>query len=189
MTTQTSSIDPGSRAGSPVPVGSWRVDPARSSAAFRTGLAGRRVEGRLPLIGGAVVTPSLEDSTAELVAMTEGVRTGHGLIDGLLASPNFLDAEAFPAIVFRSDLLVRVPTGWRAVGLLRVKGTDHPLACELDVAPSRLGARAARVRLTTRWVIDSSWITTQRIPGLSRRIAMTCAVELDRVGPVTGVAA
>jgi hypothetical protein len=34
--------------------------------------------------------------------------------------------------------------------------------------------------LTTRWVLDSTWITTQRLPTLSRRIAMSCSVVLDR---------
>jgi polyisoprenoid-binding protein YceI len=180
MTSDTFFGRPGSRSESPLPVGSWQVDPSRSSASFTARLAGRRVQGRLPLTGGAIVTPSIEDSTAELSAITEAVRTGHGLIDGLLASPNFLDAETFPTITFRSDLLVRVPTGWRAVGQLHVKGTDYPLACELDVAPRHPRPEAASITLTTRWVLDSAWITTQRVPGLSRRVAMTCSVELDR---------
>lgn len=189
MRTDQSLIRLGRRPESPLPVGSWRVDPARSSASFVVGLAARRFEGRLPLSGGAIVTPTVEDSTAELVAMTDAVMTGHGLIDSLLNSPNFLDAETFPLITFRSDMLVRVPAGWRAVGQLHVKGTDHPLACELDVAPHRADPRAARVRLTTRWVLDSSWVTTKRIPGLSRRIAMTCSVELNRRTPVSRTAA
>jgi polyisoprenoid-binding protein YceI len=189
MTTDTTSIHAGSGLESPVPVGSWRVDPTSSSASFTAGFAGRRFRGRLPLTGGAVVTPAIEDSTAELVAMTETVRTGHGLIDGLLSSPNFLDASAFPSITFRSELLVRVPTGWRAVGALHVKGTRYPLACVLDVEPRLVGPQGARVRLTTRWVLDASWITTQRVPGLSRRIAMTCSVELQRNEPLTRIAA
>jgi polyisoprenoid-binding protein YceI len=180
MTTDATFIHSGSPGESPVPVGSWRVDPSRSSASFMARLAGRRIQGRLPLTGGAVVTPTIEDSTAELVAMTEAISTGHGLIDGLLSSPNFLDAETFPEITFRSELLVRVPTGWRAVGQLHVKGTGYPLACELDVDVRHPRPGAAKMTLTTRWVLDSTWITTQRVPGLSRRIAMTCSVELDR---------
>jgi polyisoprenoid-binding protein YceI len=180
MTMDSTFTDVGNGSDSPVPVGNWRVDPSRSSASFVVGFAGRRVQGRLPLTGEAIVTPSIEDSTAELVAVTEAVRTGHDLVDGLLASPNFLDAETFPAITFRSDLLVRVPTGWRAVGQLEVKGAGYPLACELVVAPRHPRLAAARIALTTRWVLDSTWITTQRIPGLGRRVAMTCSVELDR---------
>jgi polyisoprenoid-binding protein YceI len=172
---------------SPLPVGNWRVDPTRSSASFAARLGGRRVQGRLPLTGGAVVTPAVEDSTAELVAMTGAVRTGHGLIDGLLAGPGFLHAETFPKITFRSELLVQVPTGWRAVGHLRVKGADYPLACELDVTPGHLRPEATTIGLTTRWVLDSTWITTGRIPGLSRRIAMTCSVELGRTDGPSGL--
>jgi hypothetical protein len=33
--------------------------------------------------------------------------------------------------------------------------------------------------VTSRWVLDSRWITSQRIPGLSRRIVMTCSVALE----------
>jgi len=28
------------------------------------------------------------------------------------------------------------------------------------------------------WVIDSTWVTSQRIPALGRRIAMTCSFHL-----------
>jgi polyisoprenoid-binding protein YceI len=180
MTTNPTLVHVGSRPESPVPQGSWRVDPARSSASFTVGFAGRRVRGRLPLTGAAFVGDSIEDSTAELVALTEAVRTGHGLVDGLLSGPNFLDAAAFPRITFRSDLLVRVPTGWRAIGQLVVKGTEYPLSCELDVLPHDPRWVASSITLTARWALDSSWVTPQRVPGLSRRIAMTCEVELER---------
>ena len=82
MTTDHDLVHLGHRPDLPLPVGRWRVDPVRSSATFEAGLAGRRFEGRLPLSGGAIVTPTVEDSTAELVAMTDAVMTGHGLVKG-----------------------------------------------------------------------------------------------------------
>ena len=33
--------------------------------------------------------------------------------------------------------------------------------------------------ITSSWVIDSTWVTSQRIPALGRRIAMTCSFHLE----------
>jgi polyisoprenoid-binding protein YceI len=126
------------------------------------------------------VSPSLEDSAAHLYAATGGLRTGSEMLDRLLTGPQFLDAETHPSISFRSEMLVRVPTGWRAVGHLRIKGTDHPMVCELvaDLRDSMLGQMAMSVE--TRWVLDSTWITTRRVPMLARRIAMGCSITLEQ---------
>jgi hypothetical protein len=70
--------------------------------------------------------------------------------------------------------------GWRAVGRLQVKGAEHELACRFDLrlddpqpgGPSRLKAAGSLV-------IDSRWVTRQRIPALGRRIVMTCSLSLE----------
>jgi hypothetical protein len=92
----------------------------------------------------------------------------------------FLDARTFPEISFRSELLVWVPAGWRAVGRLQVKDTEHDLACQLDLHYGETqpdGSR--RVIIVSSWVIDSRWVTSRRIPGLGRRIVMTCPASLE----------
>src|SRR6478735_9010453 len=154
--------------------GSWRVDPARSQASFAARVAGRPVGGRLPLAGQMLMAEPIEDSTVRLAARASAVSTGSPVLDRLLAGPGFLDAGAFPEISFRSELLVWVPAGWRAVGRLRVKNTEHELACQLDL---RLGGTrpggAPRITIASSWVIDSRWVTSQRIPALGRRIVMT----------------
>jgi YceI-like protein len=102
------------------------------------------------------------------------------VLDRELAGPGFLDAGAFPEISFRSELLAWVPTGWRAVGRLQVKGTEHELACQLDL--DRDGEPLSdppRIRITSRWILDSRWITRHWIPGLGRRIPMTCSFLLE----------
>lgn len=165
----------------PVTAGSWRVDSARSSASFTARVAGKPVRGRLPLSGGAYVSASIEDSAAHLYAATGALRTGSAMLDRMLAGPGFLDAEAHPDISFRSEMLVCVPTGWRAVGHLQVKGTEHPLVCELDADLRDQQQGPAAMTITTRWVIDSTWITTQRVPMLARRIAMSCSLALEPV--------
>jgi polyisoprenoid-binding protein YceI len=165
----------------PVTGGSWRVDSARSIASFTARVAGRSVRGRLPLSGAAHVSPAVEDSAAYLCATTGAVSTGSGMLDGLIAGAGFLDSETYPDITFRSDMLVCAPTGWRAVGHLRVKGAEHPLVCELDAGLRARRPGVAEMTITTRWVIDSAWITTQWVPMLARRIAMSCSVALEPV--------
>jgi polyisoprenoid-binding protein YceI len=160
--------------------GSWRVDPAQSYVSFAARAAGQPVQGRLPLTGRVLIAEAIEDSVAWLAARAGQVSTGYHVLDRQLAGPGFLDAGAFPEITFRSELLAWVPTGWRAVGRLQVKGTEHELACQLDLdqAGGPLGD-SPRIRITSNWILDSNWITRHWIPGLSRRIPMTCSFLLE----------
>jgi polyisoprenoid-binding protein YceI len=161
-------------------VGNWRVDPARSHATFAARVAGRSVRGHLPLTGRVVITEPIEDSTARLAARTSAISTGSPLLDRLLAGPGFLDARAFPEVSFRSELLAWVPAGWRAVGHLQVKDTEHELACRFDPCLDDLRPGGPQqILIACSWVIDSRWITRQWIPGLGRRIEMTCSLSLQ----------
>lgn len=160
--------------------GGWRVDPAQSHASFAASVVGRPVRGRLPLSGEVLITEPIEDSTARLAARAGAVSTGSPVLDRLLAGPGFLDAGAFPEIGFRSELLAWVPAGWRAVGRLQVKGAEHELACRFDLRldDSQPGG-PPRLKVASSLVIDSQWVTRQRIPALGRRIVMTCSVSLE----------
>ncbi len=183
MTTTPDMLKPGEQPR--LAPGRWRVGRAQSHASFAARLAGRPVRGRLPLTGEVLIGEPVEGSTARLAAMTSAVSTGSQVLDRLLAGPGFLDARAFPEISFRSELMVWVPTGWRAVGRLQVKDAEYELACEFgvrlgDARPG--GARPGGAQLpviTSSWVIDSTWVTSQRIPALGRRIAMTCSFHLE----------
>ena len=160
--------------------GSWRVDPAQSDASFTASVVGRPVRGCLPLTGRVLITEPIEDSTARLTARADAVSTGSPVLNRLLAGSGFLDAGAYPEISFRSELLAWVPAGWRAVGRLQVKNAEHELACRLDLHLH--GTRpdgSPRILITGSWVIDSRWITRQWIPGLGRRIVMTCSCFLQ----------
>jgi hypothetical protein len=91
-----------------------------------------------------------------------------------------LDARAFPEVSFRSELLAWVPAGWRAVGHLQVKDTEHELACRFDPCLDDLRPGGPQqILIACSWVIDSRWITRQWIPGLGRRIEMTCSLSLQ----------
>jgi polyisoprenoid-binding protein YceI len=156
--------------------GSWRVDPAQSQALFAARVAGRPVQGRLPLTGRVLIAERIEDSTARLAARASEVSTGHPVLDRQLMGSSLLDAAAFPEISFRSEALAWAPAGWRAAGQLRVKGTEHELACQLDVGRDD---DSCPFRITSNWILDTRWITRQWIPGLSRHITMTCSFLLE----------
>ena len=158
--------------------GRWRVDPAHSTACFDARVAGCLVRGSLPLAGRAFIADPVEESEALLAARTAAVSTGSPALDRVLTGPGFLDSATFPEITFRSELLTRVPAGWRAVGRLRVRDTEHELACQLDVHPGPCPGDP-RVAITSRWVIDSGWITRKRILALGRHVVMTCAFCLE----------
>jgi polyisoprenoid-binding protein YceI len=194
VTATTSSIQLKSGGQPRLAVGSWRADPAHSQASFTARAAGRDVQGRLPLTGEVRITEPIEDSTAWLAARTSAVSTGSPVLDRLLAGPGFLDARAFPEISFQSESLVWVPAGWRAVGRLRVKNAEHELACQLSLHPAGLhrgglhsaGLHSAglqpggpRIVIAGSWAIDSRWVTSEWIPGLGRRIVMTCSCLLE----------
>ena len=143
-------------------------------------VVGRPVRGRLPLSGEVLITEPIEDSTARLAARAGAVSTGSPVLDRLLAGPGFLDAAAYPEISFRSELLAWVPAGWRAVGRLQVKGAEHEVASRFDLRlddPQPGGP--PRLKVASSLVIDSQWVTRQRIPALGRRIVMTCSVSLE----------
>lgn len=160
--------------------GSWRLRPVDAFASFTARLPWRQVRGRLPLSGEVLITEPVEASRASLTASTRAVSTGSPVLDRVLAGPAFLDAHAYPDISFQSDLLTWVPTGWRAVGCLRVKDREHELVCQFGVrlGDPEPGDMPAPV-ITCSWAIDSAWISSQRIPALDRRIEMTCSFRLD----------
>lgn len=160
--------------------GRWRVDPAQSHVSFTARAVGRPVRGRLPLTGRVLIAEPIEGSKAWLAATAGQVSTGVPVLDRQLAGPGFLDAGTFPQISFRSELLAWVPAGWRAAGRLQVKGTEHELACQLELGRGGAPPGAPpRFRITSSWILDSKWITQRWIPGLSTRIPMTCSFVLE----------
>src|SRR6266496_5165978 len=73
-----------------------------------------------------------------------------------------------------------VPAGWRAVGRLQVKGAEHELACRFDLRlDDSQPCGPPRLKVAGSLVIDSQWVTRQRIPALGRRIVMTCSLSLE----------
>jgi polyisoprenoid-binding protein YceI len=166
--------------GLPVLAGPWRVDPARSHTSFAARVAGHCVRGRLPMTGSVLISEPVGQSTARLAARTGAISTGSPALDRVLAGPGFLDARNFPEISFLAELVIRVPSGWRAVGRLRVRDAEHELACQLGTQDAeRAPTNTDCVIIGCTWVLDAQWVTSHRIPALSRRVVMTSSLYLE----------
>ena len=86
----------------PLPVGTWKVDPVHSSVEFQVKHLGiATVKGQFKEFEGTLeVTP--EGVTAQGSAQTASVDTREPQRDGHLRSADFFDADAHPQITFKS---------------------------------------------------------------------------------------
>jgi polyisoprenoid-binding protein YceI len=108
-----------------VPAGTWRVDPAHSSAAFEVRhMMIATVRGRFREFDG--ILEAAEDdpsnSRAQGSARTASIDTGNEERDAHLRSPEFFDAERYPEITFASTRIAHVEGGlYRVTGDLTIK--------------------------------------------------------------------
>ncbi|MEU6545712.1 YceI family protein [Streptomyces sp. NPDC046859] len=125
------------------PPGPWTVDPAHSTvAAVAQHLGISSVHGRFTRFSGAVeIAPDdVTKSRVEAVIEAASIDTGNGMRDGHLRSPDFLDVERHPRIVYRSTG-VTAATGtdrWTVHGELEMRGVVRPV--DLDLAYLGTGA-------------------------------------------------
>jgi polyisoprenoid-binding protein YceI len=116
-------------------VGTWEIDPAHSSVEFSARhMMISTVRGRFDEFAGTVtIADPVEDSSAEVVIRTLSVSSHDDKRDEHLRSGDFLDAERYPEMTFRSTA-VRPTSDTTAtlVGDLTVRDVTRPV--ELDVA-------------------------------------------------------
>lgn len=120
-----------------VPAGTWKVDPAHSSAAFEVkhmmistvrGLF-REFDGRLEA---AEDDPS--NSRAWGSANVASIDTGNEDRDAHLRSPEFFDAERYPEIRFESTRIQHVESGtYRVAGNLTIKDVTREVEMDAHV--------------------------------------------------------
>src|SRR5215217_8213610 len=113
----------------------WRFDPAYSTVEFSIRNLSYTVHGRFQTLEGAILCDG-DDITSSIVTATTktaSLDTGNKRRDAHLCSKQFLDAESFPNIEFRS---VRVTRGrdrdsLNLEGQLTIRGNTR--AVKLDV--------------------------------------------------------
>ena len=118
-----------------VPLGGWRIDPARSSVEFRTptlwGLA--TVDGRFERYDGSL---DLQRSPAiELVIDAASLSTKNSFRDRHLGSADFFDVEDHPQVRFVSDTATLDGDTLKVRGRLYAAGSSLPLELEAGLRP------------------------------------------------------
>lgn len=115
--------------------GTWTIDPVHTTVSFvARHLMVAKVRGAFKEVSGTVVVA--EDPAASTVEVTIGaasIDTASEMRDGHLRSPDFLDAEGYPTLTFRSTRLEQ--TGerkFRMHGDLTIRGTTRPVALDVE---------------------------------------------------------
>jgi polyisoprenoid-binding protein YceI len=170
-----------------VPAGTWRVDPAHSSAAFEVKhMMIATVRGHFREFEGTLEAAEDDptNSRASGSAKVASIDTGHAERDAHLRSPDFFDAERYPEITFTSTRVQHVEGGtYRVTGDLTIKGVTR----EVEMTATVEGAAEdpwgnERVGIAVRGEIDRTdfgltW--QQRLAGGAMLIGETVKVLLD----------
>jgi polyisoprenoid-binding protein YceI len=131
--------------------GRYRVDPDRSSVAFRTrhlfGLG--TVSGTMTVASGEItLDPAVPQATVTAVVSAASFSTGSRARDRDVRSARFLDTGQYPDITFRGGDLTRANGCWMLAGELTVRDVTRPVTLAIEsVEPAGAGFRG---RATTR---------------------------------------
>lgn len=113
----------------------WHLDPAHTSIEFAVRhMVFATVKGTLNLKEGLVETDETgRPLRVEARLDARSIHTGVPDRDNHLRSPDFLDAERFPEILFRSERITPLGQGrYRVEGELNIRGVTRPLAFEVE---------------------------------------------------------
>ncbi len=120
--------------GRPVPpVGTWRIDHTHSGLRITARhLMVAKVRGTFEDFDATIVVGEDPlESSVELEAKTASVTTGTRDRDNHLRSSDFLDAEQFPVIGFKSTGIRPVGKNWALTGDLTIRGVTNPVTFAL----------------------------------------------------------
>ncbi|MDH3189612.1 MAG: YceI family protein, partial [Acidimicrobiia bacterium] len=114
-------------------VGTYLLDPSHSDLRIvARHLMVSKVTGTFGEITGTIeVADNPVDSRVEIVAEAASVTTGTSDRDNHLRSPDFLDAEKYPEITFRSTAIGPNGQDWKLTGDLTIRGVTKPATFDL----------------------------------------------------------
>jgi polyisoprenoid-binding protein YceI len=169
------------------PPGPWTVDPAHSTVgAVARHLGISSVRGRFTDFTAAIeVAPDdVTRSRVEAVIRAASIDTGNALRDTHLRSADFLDAETYPEITYRSTgLAVAGPDRWTVHGDLTMRGVVRPVDLDLSCLGTGSdpwgGTRAAFRATAELHREDFAMNYNQVVQAGIAAIGTTLKVELD----------
>jgi polyisoprenoid-binding protein YceI len=115
-------------------VGTWKIDRSHSDLRITARhLMVAKVRGTFEdLDGTIVVAENPLDSSVEIEAKASSVTTGTADRDTHLRSPDFLDAEQYPLVTFRSTDIAPDGDDWKLTGDLTIRGVTKPVTFDLS---------------------------------------------------------
>lgn len=120
----------------PTPTATWEIDPSHTLVELAVKhMMFTTVKGRFTGVKGTIVEreddPTRSSVEAEIDAST--ITTGDDQRDAHLKSADFLDAERYPTITFRSTRIEGTRERFRVVGDLSIRGTTREVALDAEV--------------------------------------------------------
>jgi polyisoprenoid-binding protein YceI len=166
-------------------VGTWVIDRAHSDLKIiARHLMVTKVRGTFDNLSGTiVVAEDPTQSTVEVVAKAATVTTGTADRDNHLRSPDFLDAENHPEIVFKSTKLTPKNDRWILSGDLTVRGVTRPVTFALTFDGEAVDPFGnTKAAFTAVGEVDrEQWGLTWNVPleGGGVLVSKTLRVEFD----------
>jgi polyisoprenoid-binding protein YceI len=167
------------------PVGTYRFDKAHTELGFVARHMISKVRGRFTEFDGKIVIgDSFEDSYVEVEIDAASIWTNTGMRDDHLRSGDFLEAETYPKLTFRSTA-VR-PTGgttFQLVGDLTIKDTTNEVVLDAEFLGFGPGSQGGTVvAFTAKTEIDRedwdmTWNMAVETGGLL--VGKTVQIEID----------
>jgi polyisoprenoid-binding protein YceI len=117
----------------PIPTGTWAVDPTHSSVEFQVKHMGiATVRGRFTSFEGTLTVA--DGAQASGTVEVASVDTNEAQRDEHLRSPDFFDAEAHPRISFRSTAITATGDDeFEVAGDLTINGVTNPITLQGEV--------------------------------------------------------
>lgn len=116
-------------------MGIWQLDPYHTQVEFAAKHLGMMtVRGHFTdVISEGVIDPDHPETTAiDVTIQAASVQTHHAARDGDLRSSNFLDADTYPTLTFKStDVTVTGADHYTLTGDLTIKDITHPVTLEV----------------------------------------------------------
>jgi len=118
--------------------GEWKVDPAHTSVGFQVShLVISRVHGEFKDFDAKLVfdDSAIEKGSVEFTAKTASINTDNEDRDKHLRSSDFLDAEEYAVITFKSRSIIREgASGFKLIGDLTIRGVTKEVTfdCEFN---------------------------------------------------------
>lgn len=167
------------------PVGTYRFDKAHTELGFVARHMISKVRGRFTEFDGKIVIgDSLEDSYVEVEIDAASIWTNTDMRDDHLRSGDFLEAETYPKLTFRSTAVRPIGgTTFQLVGDLTIKETTNEVVLDAEFLGFGPGSQGGTVvAFTARTEIDRedwdmTWNMAVETGGLL--VGKTVQIEID----------